>query len=261
MAAAREITRLRREPPAFRRVSVRRVALPTPFVAALTFVGSELEGFSVPQPAASLRLLLPGAGNRDLVMPVWNGNEFLLPDGTRPVIRTFTPLRPDPDLGTIDLEIVLHDSGLASDWARSAQFGDPAAISGPGRGYQIGEATSYLLGGDESAVPAIGQLLESLPRDASVLAHIEVTHPGARRSLPPHPCARVLWHQLPEGAPPGEALVGAIAGSDLDGETRVWVAGEAAAVQRIRRHLFTERSVDRARATVRGYWKHGRGGH
>jgi NADPH-dependent ferric siderophore reductase len=40
----------------------------------------------------------------------------------------------------------------------------------------------------------------------------------------------------------------------------VWAAGEAAAMQRIRRHLFDEREVPRAQATVRGYWKHGRRG-
>jgi NADPH-dependent ferric siderophore reductase len=40
----------------------------------------------------------------------------------------------------------------------------------------------------------------------------------------------------------------------------VWVAGEAAAMQRIRRHLFEDRGLSRAQASVRGYWKHGRGG-
>ncbi|MGH9136793.1 MAG: SIP domain-containing protein, partial [Acidimicrobiales bacterium] len=41
---------------------------------------------------------------------------------------------------------------------------------------------------------------------------------------------------------------------------RVWAAGEAAAMQRIRRHLFEERGRSRRDATVRGYWKHGRAG-
>ena len=36
------------------------------------------------------------------------------------------------------------------------------------------------------------------------------------------------------------------------------MAGEAAAVQRIRRHLFEDRGLTRAQATVRGYWKRGR---
>jgi NADPH-dependent ferric siderophore reductase len=31
-------------------------------------------------------------------------------------------------------------------------------------------------------------------------------------------------------------------------------------VQRIRKHLFDERGIDRARCTVRGYWKQGREG-
>jgi NADPH-dependent ferric siderophore reductase len=41
-------------------------------------------------------------------------------------------------------------------------------------------------------------------------------------------------------------------------EVRVWAAGEAAAVQRIRRYLFEERGMARAQTSVRGYWKHGR---
>ena len=41
---------------------------------------------------------------------------------------------------------------------------------------------------------------------------------------------------------------------------RVWAAGEAAAVQRIRRHLFEQRGLTRTQAVVRGYWKHGRAG-
>jgi NADPH-dependent ferric siderophore reductase len=38
----------------------------------------------------------------------------------------------------------------------------------------------------------------------------------------------------------------------------VWVAGEAAAMQRIRTHLFDGRGLTRSQATVRGYWKLGR---
>jgi NADPH-dependent ferric siderophore reductase len=40
----------------------------------------------------------------------------------------------------------------------------------------------------------------------------------------------------------------------------LWVAGEAAAMQRIRRHLFENRGLPRAHTWVRGYWKHGRSG-
>ena len=195
-------------------------------------------------------------------MPSWNGNEFLLPDGRRPAIRTFTPRRLDPGGLEVDLEIVVHGGGVASEWALGAEPGDPAAISGPGRGYGIDpDAPAFLLAGDETAIPAIGQLLETLPRERPVQVHIEVAEPGARLALPDHPGATVAWHDLPPGAPPGQALLGALRAADLEPDARVWVAGEAACMQAVRRHLLQERGLSRGQTTVRGYWKHGRAGN
>ena len=99
-----------------------------------------------------------------------------------------------------------------------------------------------------------------LPRPTAVDVHIEVAHPDGRLALPDHPGARVAWHDLPAGAPPGAALVDAVRAATIDPQARVWAAGEAAAVQKIRRHLFDDRAMPRTQAVVRGYWKHGRGG-
>ena len=143
----------------------------------------------------------------------------------------------------------------------AATAGDQAAVSGPGRGYSIDAgANDFLLGGDETAIPAIGQLLQALPTRTSVQVHIEVSHPGARVALPDHPLATTAWHDLPTGASPGDALVDAVEGARFDTDVRVWVAGEAAAVQRIRRHLFEDRGLARTQVSARGYWKHGRVG-
>lgn len=227
----------------------------------VTLAGPDLEGLAVEHPAASVRVLLPSPGAQELVVPSWNGNEFLLPDGRRPAIRTFTPRRVDPEALELDVEIVIHDGGAASEWVEAAEPGDPAAVSGPGRGYAIDrDAPAFLLAGDETAIPAMSQLLEALPAETPVQVHIEVAHPDARLALPDHPRAAVEWCDLPSGASPGDALVAAVGGGDLAPGTRVWVAGEAAAVQRIRRHLFEERGLPRAQAAVRGYWKHGRSG-
>jgi NADPH-dependent ferric siderophore reductase len=235
-------------------------------------------------------------------LPTWNGNEFLLADGCRPGIRTLTPRRFDAERRELDIEVVVHDRGLASDWAQSVQPGSPAAVSGPGRGYVVDvSCRTYLLGGDETAIPAISQLLEALPAEASVQVGIEIAHPDARLELPGHPRATVTWCDRPGGevvrpghsdqtshdvtrpqseeprepsapddeqdATPsepepavGEALLAWIRNAELSPETQVWVAGEAAAVQRIRRHLFEERALPRSQATVRGYWKYGRSG-
>jgi NADPH-dependent ferric siderophore reductase len=242
-------------------VSVRRVERVTPRLIRITFEGDELDGLTVEQPAASVRLLLPMPGDDDLVVPTWNGNEFLLADGRRPTIRTFTPFCVDADAHELDVEIVVHGSGAASDWATAAAPGDHAAISGPGRGYTVDDnAPAYVVAGDETAIPAITQLLDAIPPETQVQAHVEIAHPDAELALPDHRHATVSWHLLRAGAPPGDALVDAARSADIAPETRVWAAGEAAAVQRIRRYLFEERAIPRRQTAVRGYWKHGRRG-
>ena len=184
--------RARHEPPRFRRVGVRRVQRLSPRMIRVTFAGPDLKGLTVEHPAASVRLLLPSAEGQELVMPSWNGNEFLLPDGRRPTIRTLTPRRVDPDALELEVEIVLHGEGAASDWAAAAEPGDQAAISGPGRGYAIDrDAPAFVLVGDETAIPAVSQLLEVLPTETPVQVHIEVAHPDARLALSDHPHATV----------------------------------------------------------------------
>ncbi len=253
--------RSRREPPRFRILAVRRVERRSPRLVRVTLAGPQLEGLVVDQPASSVRLLVPSPGSGQLVVPTWNGNEFLLPDGRRPTIRTFTPRRADQAAFELDLEIVTHGAGAASEWAGSAQDGDAVAISGPGRGYAIDrDAAAFLLAGDETAIPAISQLFEALPRGTPVQVVIEVAHPDARLELTARPTAAVEWCVLPPGAPPGDALVTAVGAAELVPDVRVWAAGEAAAVQRVRRHLFEDRGLPRAHASVRGYWKHGRSG-
>ena len=220
--------------------------------------GDELAGFAIEAPASSVRLLLPPPGRRELVMPTWTGNQFELPDGSRAPIRTFTPRYFDAERLELTIDAVIHDHGAATDWARAAEVGDDAAISGPGRSESVDpDATSHLLVGDETAIPAIGQLLEAIPHDHAVEVHVEIAEPGARLDLPAHPGSDVRWHDLGADDPPGTTMEAAIRAVEELPDT-VWVAGEAAAVQRIRTHLFDERGRSRSDVTARGYWKLGR---
>ncbi len=213
--------------------------------------GSDLEGFRLEEPAASVRLLLPS--DDALEIPVWQGNEFLLRDGSRPTIRTFTPRRLDARALELHLDVVLHTSGIASTWAKTARRGDKATVSGPGRGYTIDpEATAFILAGDETAIPAICQLLEHLP-PVPITVHLAVRHDDAKIDL--HRDVDVTWHVSSDEPTLYEALVTGIRTVELVPGVRIWAAGEAAAMQRIRKHLFDERGMARSHANVRGYWK------
>lgn len=220
--------------------------------------GDELDGFAIEAPASSVRLLLPPPGQDAIVMPTWTGNQFELPDGSRAPIRTFTPRYVDTERLELTLDVVLHDRGAATDWVRSADVDDEVAVSGPGRSEPLDpNARSHLLVGDEAAIPAIGQLLESIPADRSLDVHIEIRRSDARIDLPEHGGADVVWHTGDDDAAPGDAMVAAALAID-ELPDAVWVAGEAAAVQRLRTHLFDDRGRSRASVTARGYWKHGR---
>ena len=251
--------RARRAPPPFRRVSVARVAPRGPRLVRLTVVGQELEGFDIGLPASSARLLVP-RDSGEVVLPVWNGNEFLYDDGSRPAIRTVTPLRFDAATRELDVEIVLHGHGPLSAWAGAARPGDRAAVAGTGRGYDIDPtAATFVLAGDESALPAITLLLDALPAAADVRVILEIAGDDeAHVDLPARRGMTVQWCALAAGARPGDALVAAVMEAAVDPDHRVWAAGEAAAVHRIRRHLFEERGLPRAHAVIRGYWKYGR---
>ena len=257
---AEETTRtpVRREPPPFRRAAVARIEDLTPRMRRIVVAGPELRGFSVDAVASSVRLLFPPPGTVELVMPTWTGNQFELANGDRAPIRTFTPRYFDADLFELTVDFVRHDHGLASDWAGAASIGDELAVSGPGRGedFHLGAAT-YLLAGDETAIPAMSQILEVLPPTADVAVHVEIADATARLEMPDHPGARLTWHEQKAGSDPGVALSEAVIGID-DLPEVIWVAGEAASVQRIRKHLFNERGRSREGVTVRGYWKFGR---
>jgi NADPH-dependent ferric siderophore reductase len=253
-------TRIRRPPPEFRRAAVVHRRPLGGRLQRVTLAGEELVGFTADEPGASLRLLLPSPG-ADLVVPTWTGNEFLLPDGSRPVIRTLTPFRTDAERGELDVCVVVHGDGRASTWAARDGHGDAVAISGPGRGYEIdAHARRFLIAGDETAIPAIIQVLAALPTGASIEAHVEVATADGRFRLTDRDDVDLSWHEHGDGGPPGDGFVAAVLATEVEPDARVWVAGEAAAVQRVRRHLFETVGIPRERAVVRGYWKHGRRG-
>ena len=231
----------------------------SPTLVRVVVEGDELRAMDVAGAGAGVRLLLPSAPDQPVDLPVWNGNAYFAVDGSRPPIRTMTPLDQDQAAGRLAFEVVRHEGGLLTPWVDAVVLGGEVAVSGPSRGYQLDPATTtitYL--GDQTALPAIRQLIAVTPSHVAVAAVVEVPDAASEIDIAGDPDRLVRWvHTQPDLAP-GEQLVEALSHVELSHANRLWAAGEAAAMQRIRRHLFDDRALPRSVAHVRGYWKHGR---
>jgi NADPH-dependent ferric siderophore reductase len=244
-------------------VEVRRADWLTPHLVRVAFGGPALEGFELGLPTGHIKVFLPSAGEAEPALPTFGPDGPTFDDALpRPIVRTYTPRTFDAAALELMVDFVIHEGGPASDWATRAAPGDKAAIAGPGRGYAVDEdARSFVIAGDETALPALGVLLEALPSEASIDVIAEVRDATARVELPHHPGARVRWCEPRAGVAPGSALGTALADVELQEDTKVWVATEAQAVRAIRRSLLNDRRCDAERIVTRGYWKLGEANH
>ena len=121
----------------------------------------------------------------------------------------------------------------------------------------------FLLGADETALPAAARLLEELPRDARVRAFFEVADAGEEQRIDAPDGAEITWLHR-DGAEAGTTalLEQALRTAELpEGDGFAWCAGEAGTLKPIRRHL-KERGFERGRnLDVDGYWRRGTANH
>lgn len=175
-----------------------------------------------------IKLLLPGPhglpdlDSADLQRPGWYAAWQALPEEVRGHLRTYTirSLRGTGADTRLVVDLVLHlepgATGPGARWGAHAQVGDRVGLVAPRRGvpfggieFTPGSAGRLLLVADETAVPAVGGILDGLPDDAAGTAYLEVPSAADRLDLSPPPGVRVVW--LPRGdAPHGERLCRAV---------------------------------------------------
>jgi NADPH-dependent ferric siderophore reductase len=214
------------ERPAYRPFAARvaRTERLSPTFLRITFQGDDLRDFGDECLDQRIKLLLPvpehglpdltGVGGDD-----WFAWWRALPDDERNPLRTYTSRAVRRALGEVDVDFALHgDMGPASRWAGAAEVGDAIVLIGPdavsaARGMGIewhpGNARSLLLAGDETAAPAICNILSSLPDDAVGCAFIEVPVTGDRLEVRVPKGVNLTW--LPrDGRPSGSRLEEAV---------------------------------------------------
>jgi NADPH-dependent ferric siderophore reductase len=245
-----------------RLAEVVRVGHLTPHMVRVVLSGKELDGFTTRGPAEHLKVNFPPAGESNLMLPEWGPEGPILMDGQqRPLNRTYTPRRWDPKERELTVDFLLHGEGPGSAWAQQAQPGQVVAVSDqPGGAYKVDhEADWYLIGGDEAALPAIGTLLEVLPSSCFAQVFAEVADTAEELELQSPARFSVTWlHHGGVAGGVGRKLEQAVREFQFpEGSGRVWIGCEAGVMRDIRRHLLTERGMDRAHAHTQGYWKYG----
>ncbi|MFD4631582.1 siderophore-interacting protein [Streptomyces sp. NPDC058284] len=246
-------------PIGLREVEVVRTAMVGAGLLRLTLGGPGTEGFQAHAPDEHVKLIFPEPDG-SLRLPERNGTMLRWPRPA-PTSREYTVRRYDPATGEIDIDIVPHAGGLASDWAHRAEPGDVVHVAGPPGGLIVPHTYDrYLLAGDITALPAIARHLEELPRTAKGWAFIEVADAAEEIELSAPEGFEVRW--LHRGAQPpgtGGALERAVTAVTVPGGERVyvWVAGEAGQIKPLRRWVRDELGLDRADHDITGYWKRG----
>ncbi|MET7400209.1 siderophore-interacting protein [Dactylosporangium sp. NPDC005572] len=239
-----------------RLLEVRRVHRLTPRMVRVTLGGEQLDGFRYGAPDDHVKVFFPQPGAGLPVMPTLgeDGLEPPPPGSPLPTYRDYTVRYLRPEQRELDIDFALHGHGPGASWAAKAAPGDRVGILGP-RGSNVVPFNFdwYLLGADETALPALAAWLEQLPDGATVLAFVEVADAGEEQELATKTAATVRWLHRDRGESLGTAIPAAALPA---GDGYAWVAGEATGLKPIRRHL-RGLGLNRDWLEIDGYWKRG----
>ncbi len=233
-----------------------------PHLRKITFKGGDLARFSSAGPDTFLYLLLPPPGRKELTIDQsfsWEAHAQM-PDEDKPVGAYYTLRHWRPEEQEIDMLFVLHgDSGPASAWAAEARPGDPVALWGPRTAYDPPADTDwYLLAADETGLPAVAGILESLPEGTVARVFGEVDNPDERQDLPLSPSVEVTWLYR-DGAEAGTTTLLADAVRALPwpgGTPYAWGGGESRSMTAIRKYVRQEVGLTREQVSLVAYWRH-----
>ena len=216
-------------------VTVSSVEELSPNFRRITFGGYSLRDFGVHGETLDLRikLMIPSlaADGTRLPLPVfemaqagWYREWLAMDPAVRGSMRTYTVRRSrlDSVYPEIDVDFVMHfddhgNGGPAANWALNAKPGDAITIIGPnnraahcvtaeiysGIEWRPGMAQRVLLAGDETAIPAISAILESLPAYMTGHAFLEVPEAGDFLDLKTSADVEITW--LARGAAIGRS--------------------------------------------------------
>lgn len=229
-------------------------------IRQITFGGGDLDTFEPLGPDQFMYVLAPPPGSRELTLDAtFTWEQFaVMPPDEQPIGAYYTVRRWRPDVHELDMLFVLHDGGAAATWAAGAEPGDPVALWGPRTAYAPPAGTDwYLLVADDTGLPAVAAIIESLPAGTTVEVVAEVDTEDDRLPLPEQAGVTATWRYR-RGAAPGTTtalLDAARAMAWPAGAPYAWGGAESKAITAVRRHLRDERGLPQQAVSMTGYWR------
>ena len=248
-------------PPAFRLITVLGVSEVGPHMRRVRFNVDDLARYDQNE-NIHCKLIFP---QPDVSEPEWptlaaDGMPQFPKGDKRLDIRTYTIRRISAPEGWLEVDFVLHeDAGPGSRWAAQAVAGQQIGLSGPG-GRTARPAGWMLLGGDETALPAIARVTEALPADTNGVVLIEVQTPADQIPLTTPAGMSVQWlHRGNAAAGTTTLLADAVTASTItrDEDRFVWVGAEFSTAQTVRNWLRETVGLGSREQLVVAYWRRG----
>jgi len=238
-------------PIGIRTVTLLRKRYVTPSVLRLTVGGPGLAGFHTHQADDHFKIVFPDADGT-LRLPVPDEELSLTWPRPSPTSRRYTARRYDALAGELDIDLVIHPGGVASDWAVAAEPGADVAIAGPPGAKAFPHTYDhYVFAVDTTALPAAARWLEESPIDVSAHLVVETGHADEHRyPLAARAGVQVTWLVLEGGA---STLAETVRALPLpEGRVFLFAAGEADDIKPLR--AWAKGRLD---ALFTGYWRRG----
>ncbi|MGW8565573.1 siderophore-interacting protein [Isoptericola sp. NPDC055881] len=272
----------------------------SPHLQRVTFGIEDIDRLTLVGDDQWFRLFLPRPGQDTLRLPTrtsnlgWYAQYLATPRARRPLVRNYTIRASRPELREIDVDFVLHGHdgpdghdrpdghdgavgiggagdepvGPGAGFALAAQAGDRVGILDQGTYHRPdAECAWRLLVADESGLPAVAGICESLPDDARGVVVVEVAGSEDRQDFRAPAGVDVRWVERDRAAAddpalgevPGRAALAFVRGAELPaGPGYALVAGEQALAAGVRRHLVNDRRWPKGQVDFVGYWRHGK---
>jgi NADPH-dependent ferric siderophore reductase len=244
------IVRVRHESVVRRELTVQDVEPLSPKMLRVTLGGEPLEGFTSLGFDDHVKLIFaPSTAERGST-----------PLATKPPMRDFTPRRFDMGARRLVIDFAIHEAGIATAWASSAEPGQSLSVGGPRGSFIVPtDIGCHVLVGDETALPAIGRRLEELPAGTQAIVVAEIDTEADELVFTSKANVNLQWvyrRGVRAGAPDG--ILRALQLISLPThDVFAWAAAESKVARAVRHYLVTERGLDKQWIKAAGYWQSG----